>query len=206
MVRVAPGSSGPHPRDVVPAGSPCSPGPMTHFVQGWIRASVRRLGDGWNGERKTVWLSGVGQRSTSSLTRVVARLVTLMVRWPVPVPGTVGCTLTRMRRASRVVGRASESGGSALGVGVADGWTLGDAVVVGDDCDAVGVGVALANGPTHPTSRVTLSSATPVIPRVRRRICLPSGIDRPRSHRGDVNLALRAGMVREGESRRGRPG
>ena len=35
MVSVAPGRSGPQPTEIVPAGSPRSPGPTTHFVHGW---------------------------------------------------------------------------------------------------------------------------------------------------------------------------
>ena len=51
MVSVAPESSGPQPSEIVPAGSPCSPGPMTHLVQGCMSASVNREGEGWNGDR-----------------------------------------------------------------------------------------------------------------------------------------------------------
>jgi 2-isopropylmalate synthase len=52
MVIVAPPSSGPQPNEVVPAGSPISPGPSTHLVHSWYSAgppSRIRICDGANG-------------------------------------------------------------------------------------------------------------------------------------------------------------
>ena len=43
IVSVAPGKSGPHPTEIVPAGSPCSPGPMTHRVHSWCRRASSRM-------------------------------------------------------------------------------------------------------------------------------------------------------------------
>src|SRR4029077_11244749 len=106
-----------------------------------MRASLRRLDDGWKGARKTIPLRGVGQRRTISATRVVARLVTLMVRCPTPVLGTVGWTLTRMRRESRARGRASERGGSGVAVGLTAGLTVPMVGVPEADDDDVAVGV-----------------------------------------------------------------
>jgi hypothetical protein len=71
------------------------------------------------------------------LMRVVARLVTLTVKRPVPESGTAEVTLKRIRRASVPVGSARERGGSGVGVGLAVGPSVG--LAVGD-----GVGIWLA--------------------------------------------------------------
>src|SRR5438874_10074196 len=125
-----------------------------------------------------------------------------------PLGGTVGCTLTRIRRASRTVGSGSESGGSALAVGVADGSTVGEAVVVDGEGAASGVGVGVANGPTQAESSAApsnpaLRGAPRVILGARRKSGLPCGMRDPRSASAARHHGSPWGMVREGGEQRG---
>ena len=78
IASVAPGRSGPQPSEVVPAGSPCSPGPTTHFVQSWTSGgppSRMRSSEGSNGARKSTASSSVAHRRTSSSMRSAVGLV-----------------------------------------------------------------------------------------------------------------------------------
>ena len=110
--------------------------------------------------------------------RVVARLVTRTVRCPTPLAGIVGWIVTRMRRASRAAGKASESGGSGVAVGVADGPMLAGALGDGEGVALTDGGRCVANGPTHPAAKTTAAqnSATLVAARAGRPVNLRCGI------------------------------
>src|SRR5438445_10764105 len=85
--------------------------------------------------------------------RVVARLVTRTVRCPTPLAGTPGWIVTRIRRASRAAGKASESGGSGVAGGVADGPMVAGALCDGAGVALAGSGLCVAKGPTQPAAK-----------------------------------------------------
>src|SRR5438445_310683 len=99
-----------------------------------------------------------------------------------PATGSRRATLPepppRQGAAPRAAGKASESGGSGVAVGVADGPMLAGALGDGEGVALTDGGRCVANGPTHPAAKTTAAqnSATLVAARAGRPVNLRCGI------------------------------